>query len=543
MRRAFIPRMRRLLALSLLATALFATSCTKRETPAEEGIRTHTLLIGNQNEPATLDPQIYDAATDYNVIGALFEGLTNYDEKTATAVPGVAERWEISADGLIYTFHLRANARWSNGDRVTAQDFAWSFQRFITPALGNTYAYYFYPVRGAEAFATGKTRDFSTVGVAVIDDLTLRVTLDRPTAYFLGILATSALPVHRASVEAAGRFDDRSSPWAKPGKLIGNGAFTLTEWQPNARIVITKNPHYWNAAQNQIERVIISPIEKADAEELAFRAGQLHVTYSVPPSKLATYRQTAAEKLRIDPLLQLYFVNFNATKPPLDNPKVRRALTLALDRAAIATSVFSGARLPAHSLVPPHCGGYTGPAGQTEDFAAARALLAEAGYPGGRGFPSLPIQVLNDDKLPRLAEVIQALWRRELGVQATIEPYDQKTWIQNRLSLTHIVSLQGWTADFPDPIGFLDMFHTGNGSNVFGWSNHAYDALLDQAAKTADRDARFALLRQAEALMLDDAAVAPLVFGARTYLINPAVKNWESAPLGIHRYQLIELRN
>jgi oligopeptide transport system substrate-binding protein len=532
----------RLPSVLIALSALLAASCTRRETPAEAGLRTHTLLLGNQNEPATLDPQLYDAATDYNVIGALFEGLTNYDEKTATAVPGVAERWEISPDGLVYTFHLRANARWSNGDRVTARDFAWSFQRFISPALGNFYAYYFYPVRGAEAFATGQTKDFSGVGVEALDDLTLRVTLARPAAYFLGILATTALPVHRASVEAAGRFDDRTSPWARPGKLIGNGAFTLTEWQPNARIVVTKNPFYWGAAQNRIERVIFYPIEKAEAEELDFRAGQLHVTFSVPPSKLATYRQAAPEKLRIDPLLQLYLINFNATKPPFTNPKVRRALALALDRAAIASSVFSNARLPAPTLVPPNCGGYTGPAGQTENFAAARALLAEAGYPGGRGLPAMPLQVLNDDKLPKIAEVIQALWHRELGVEITIEPYDQKTWLQNQISLNHVLAVRGWTADFPDPIAFLDMFRTGNGSNAFGWSNRTYDALLDQAAATADRDARFALLRKAEALMLDDAACAPLIFGARTYLIDPAVKNWVPAPLGIHRYQLIDLQ-
>lgn len=533
----------RLLSLALLTlSALLASSCTKRETPVEEGIRTHTLLLGNQNEPATLDPQLYDAATDFNIIGALFEGLTCYDEKTATVVPGVAERWDLSADGLIYTFHLRPDARWSNGDPLTARDFAWSFQRFLTPALGNTYAYYLFPIRGAEAFNKGQTKSFAGVGVEVINDATLRVTLERPTAYFLGILATTVLPVHRASVEAAGRFDDRASPWARVGKLVGNGAFTLTEWQPNARIIVTKNPRYWNAAHNQIERVIFYPIEKAEAEELAFRAGQLHVTFSVPPSKIASYRRDAPGQLRIDPLLQLYMINFNSSRPPLDNPKVRRALALALDRAAITSSVFSGARAPAHTLVPPNCGGYTGPAGQTEDFAAARALLAEAGYPGGRGLPSLPMQVLNDDKLPRVAETIQAMWRRELGVQITIEPYDQKTWIDNQQTLSHTLALRGWTADYPDPLNFLEMFQTGNGSNVFGWSNHAFDALLNQAAKISDRTARFDLLRRAEKLMLDDAACAPLVFGARTYLINPAVKNWQPAPLGIHRYQLIELQ-
>ena len=533
----------RWLAVPLLLSVLLTASCAKRETPAEEGIRTHTLLVGNQNEPATLDPHIYDAATDFNVIVALFEGLTCYDEKTATAVPGAAERWDLSPDGLVYTFHLRADARWSNGDRLTARDFAWSFERFLTPALGNTYAYYLFSLHGAEAFNAGKSRNFADVGVEVIDDLTLRLTLDHPAPYFLGILATTVLPVHRASVEAAGRSDDRTSPWARPGKLVCNGPFTLTEWEPNSRIVVTRNPHYWNAAHNGIERVIFYPIEKADGEELAFRAGQLHITFSLPPSKIASYRRDAPGRLHIDPLLQLYMVNFNATKPPFNQPKVRRALALALDRAAIASSVFSGARLPARTLVPPNCGSYTGPAGQAEDYGAARALLAEAGYPGGRGLPSLPMQVLNDDKLPRVAEVIQALWRRELGVQITIEPYEQKTWVANQLALGHVLALRGWTSDYPDPLNFLEMFVTGNGSNVFGWSNRTFDALIDQSRVVSNPAARYDLFRKAEALMLDEAACAPLVFGAKTYLLHPAVRNWEPAPLGIHRYQLIELRN
>ena len=529
--------------LLLLLSACFAASCAKRETPAEAGIRTHTLLVGNQNEPATLDPHIYDAATDFNIIVALFEGLTVYDEKTATAIPGVAERWDVSADGLTYTFHLRPKAQWSNGDPLTARDFAWSFERFFTPALGNTYAYYLFSIRGAEAFNTGKTKNFADVGVQALDDTTLRLTLQYPAPYLPGVLATTILPIHRASVEAAGRADDRTSPWIRPGKLISNGAFTLTEWEPNARIVVTKNPRYWNAAHNQLERVIFFPIEKADGEDLAFRAGQLHVTFSLPASKIPAYRRDAPDSLHIDPLLQLYMINFNATKAPLNNPKVRRALALALDRAALASSVFNGARPPASTLVPPHCGPYTGPAGQTENFAAARALLAEAGYPGGKGLPSLPMQVLNDDKLPRVAETIQAMWRRELGVEITIEPYEQKTWLSNQLALSHTLALRGWTADFADPVNFLEMFETGNGSNVFGWSNREYDALIEKTRVTADPAARFALFRQAEEIMLKDAACAPLVFGAKTYLLNPAVKNWQSAPLGIHRYQVIELQN
>ena len=532
----------RLSVLCLLFSVLGLTACAKRETPVAEGIRTKTLLIGNQNEPATLDPDLIDAATDTNIAFALYESLTSFDEKTGAAVPGVAERWEISPDGLTYTFHLRASAQWSNGDRVTARDFAYSFERQLAPAHASPYAYYLWSIKNAEAFTAGTVKNFADVGVTVLDDATLRLTLAHPAPYLLGLLAQS-LPVHQATVEKFGTRDDRSSPWARPGRLVSNGPFTLTEWTPNARIVVTKNPHYWGAAGNQIDRVIFFPIEKADTEELNFRAGQLHVTFGLPASKIASYRAQSPEKLRTDPLLQTLMLNFNTTKPPLDNGKVRRALALALDRTAIAQRVLNGAGLPAHTLVPPNCGGYALPAGQPDDFAAARALLAEAGFPGGKGFPTITLQVRNDDKLPRIAEALQAMWRRELGIQITIEPYEQKTWLQNQQTLTHTLALKNWTADCPDPISFLETYRTGNGANWSGWSNKAYDALLDQAATSADPTTRFALLQQAETLMLDEAAVAPIVFGSRTYAIHPEVKNWEPAVLGVRRFQRVELRN
>ncbi|MDB6169608.1 MAG: extracellular solute-binding protein family 5 [Verrucomicrobia bacterium] len=529
--------------LGLLAAMFAVAGCKKRETPAEEGVRTHTLLVGNQNEPATLDPHLLDAATDLNIDVALFEGLTVLDEKTSRALPGVAERWEISPDGLVYTFHLRAGARWSNGDPVTAADFAYSIQRILTPALGSVYAYMLWPIRNAEAFNTGKITDFSSVGVTVVDPATLRLTLARPTPYLLELAAHNTwMPVHRPVIEKFGRMADRDTAWTRPGNLVGNGPFVLSEWRPNARVVVTRNPLYWDAARNHLERVIFFPTEKADVEELNFRAGQLHLTYSVPASKIPVYRQQSPDRLRLDPLLFLSYVNFNTTKPPLDNPKVRRALALAIDRAAISQSVYSGARQPATSVVPPNCGGYSPPGGQSVDFPAARALLAEAGYPGGRGLPPMAVQVLNDDKTPKVAETIQAMWQRELGVHVTIEPYEQKTWLQNQQTLSHTLGLLAWTADFADPITFLGIFLGGGGNNWTGWANPGYDALLEEASKTADPAARFALLRKAEALLLAEAPIAPVVYGARAYLIHPAVRNWEPSPLGIHRYQLIELR-
>lgn len=531
-------------AVALACVALGDAGCAKRETPAEEGIRTHTLLVGNQNEPASLDPHVVDAYTDQIILAALFEGLTVLDEKTSQALPGVAEKWEVSPDGLTYTFHLRADARWSNGDPVTAGDFAFSFQRLLTPSFGATYSYMLWPIKNAERFNKGTVKEFSVVGVEAVDDRTLRLRLEHPTPY-LPALATHAtwLPVPRATIEKFGKLDDRANPWIRPGHLVSNGAFMLAEWTPNARLVVAKNPRYWDAAHTKLERVIFFPTEKSDIEDLNFRAGQVHLTYDVPKSKMATYRAQSPSPLRIDPLLNITYLNFNVTKAPFTDARVRRALALAIDREPIARNVLNGSHLPAPTMVPPDCGGYAPRAKDTTDYAEARRLLAAAGFPGGKNFPAIPVQVLNDEAQPKMMEAIQAMWQRELGIRITIEPYEQKTWLQNQQSMTHTLALLGWTADFADPITFLDIYRTGGGQNWTGWGSKAYDALLDQSTATADPQKRFEILQNAEALLLEDAPVAPVAYRARTYLIHPAVKNWEPAPLGIHRFQRVELRN
>lgn len=527
-----------------LVALLLAAGCTKRETPVEEGIRTHTLLINNSEEPATLDPNLVDAYTDSNVIVALFEGLTIPDLKTSLPVPGAAERWEISPDGLVYTFHLRPTGKWSNGDPVTAADFAYSMRRILTPALGSVYSYMLWPIKHAQAFNQGKITDFGQVGVTVVDPLTLRLTLERPTPYLLALaMHQSWMPVHQATIEKFGKLADRNSAWTRPGNLVGNGAFTLTEWSPNSRIIVTRNHHYWDDAHNHLERVIIFPIANTDTDEMTYRAGQLHITYAVPTAKIPVYRAKAPGELRHDLLLATNYVQFNVTKPPFDNVKVRQAFAMAIDRTMLVANIYKGAREPASTLVPPGCGGYTPPAGQKFDYAAARALLAEAGYPGGRGLPNIAMQTVIDDRVGKIVEAIQAMWLRELGVHLDIEPMEQKTLLQNAQSLNYTVSLGGWSADFADPITFLDTFTTGNGNNFSGWSDPAYDRLIAQAANTGDPAARFALLQKAEALLLDEAPLAPFVFGARNYLIHPAVKNWNPSPIGVHLYQRVELKN
>lgn len=528
--------------LLVLAALLVSGGCTKRETPADAGIRTQTLLIGNLAEPRDLDPHVVTAATDMNILIGLFEGLTVLDEKTSQALPGVASSWDPSDDGLVWTFHLRPDARWSNGDPVTSHDFAYAFRRILSPAMAAEYSYMLWPIKNAEAYNAGKITDFSSVGIATPDNFTLQVTLERPTPYLPALAGhTTWLPVHRGTIEKHGRMDQPGTTWTRPGNLVGNGPFQLSEWTPNARIVLDKNPRYWDAATTRLQHIIFFPTENPDVEERNFRAGQLHITFDLPSSKIPVYQRESPRQLRLDALLNIWYLNFNTTKPPLDNPLVRQALALAVDREAISRSVYNGAFRAAQSFVPPDCGGYVSTTHTRTDVAEARRLLAEAGYPGGRGLPVLSVQALNNDKLPKVAEALQGMWKKELGVNVTIEPSEQKIWIQTQTAMNHTIGLMGWVADFADPVTFLQLRETGNGNNWSGWSNPAYDRLLQTAANTADAQARFALFQQAETLLLNEAAASPLVYGARTYLINPAVKNWDSAPLGLHQYKKVYL--
>lgn len=529
----------------LLVATLGVLSCARRETPAEAATRAHTLLIGNQSEPADLDPHIVTAYTDQNILMALFEGLTCLDEETSVPVPGIAEKWDISGDGLSYTFHLRANARWSNGERVTAGDFAYSFRRILSPALASEYSYMLWPIKNAEAFNSGKLTDFDKVGVTAIDDTRLRIELERPTPYLLSLAAHPTwFPVQRATIEKFGRIDQRSTAWTRPGNLIGNGAFVLTEWSPNARVVVEKNPHYWGAAKNEIERVVFLPIENPDVEERGFRAGQMQITYTLPTEKIARYRESAPDQLRVDPFLQTFFLRFNVTKPPLDDARIRRALALALDRESLTRNVLRGSRLPADSLVPPGTGGYkfdiarTAAQSQADE---ARQLLRDAGVAEGKGLPVFELQVRNDDTQPKVAEAIQGMWQRELGVRVTIVPFEQKTWLQNQQSMAYTIAFSGWAGDYADPSTFLELFLRGGGNNWTGWGDAAYDQAIADAAKSTDTAERFTLFQKAESRLLEAAPIAPLYFGARTYLIRPVVKNWRPALLGFHRYQLIKL--
>ncbi|WP_246026510.1 peptide ABC transporter substrate-binding protein [Oleiharenicola lentus] len=517
--------------------------CAKRETPAEAGLRTGTLLVGNLAEPQELDPQLIAAYTDQNIAVALFEGLCALDERSSQPVPGVAERWVASPDGLTWTFHLRATAKWSNGESLTAHDFVASWRRVLNPALAAEYAYLLYPLKNAAALNAGQMTDFSALGAEALDDRTLRITLERPTPFLPALTAQPVwFPVNPRALAKFGDANRRQSAWTRPENLVGNGPFTLAEWTPSARLVVAKNPAYWDAASVRLSQIIFFPTESPDVEERNFRAGQVHLTYGLPTSKLATYQRENPAALRLDPFLQAIFLRFNTTRPPFTDARVRRALSLAVDRDAIAASVLRGAGTPARSFTPPDCAGYTARASVPTDFEAARRLLAEAGFPGGRGLPVLELQVRNDEHQPRVAEVLQAQWAKELGVSLTLAPLEQKTWVQNQQTLNYTLSGAGWIGDFVDPVTFLDLFVSTGGNNWTGWASADYDRFIAQAAATPDPAARREIFQQAEILLLEQAPVAPVFFGTRAYLIHSSVKGWEPSLLGLHQYKRVYLQ-
>ncbi|MGA7724270.1 MAG: peptide ABC transporter substrate-binding protein [Opitutaceae bacterium] len=533
-RSLFVP------AVGIAALALFG--CSRRETRAEEGIRTQTLLYGNAADPADLDPQVVYAFTDSQILYTLFEGLTKLEGATSAAVPAGAERWDVSPDGTVYTFHLRRDARWSNGDPVTAGDYTYSYQRVLTPAFGAVYSYVLWPIRNAEAFNAGRITDFSLVGVKALDAYTLQLTLERPTPYLPALAShTTWLPVHKAVIEKFGRMDEKGTPWTRPGNLVGNGAFTLAEWVPNSRVSVVKNPLYWDAARTRLNRVEFYPIENPEIEELNYRSGQLHVTYLFPMSKVAAYRAHRPADLRVDQVLSTYYLFMNTTRPPFDNVKLRLALAHAMDREELSRDVTRGLYPVARCLTPPNCGGYTARAQISDDYDLARRLLAEAGYPGGKGLPPIEVQCYETEVPLRMLEALQAMWLKELGVRITIAQLEQKTLFQNQQDRNYTMAYSGWIADYPDPSTFLGTMVTDCGNNWAGWSNKDYDRLILEASNEADNGRRMELFQRAEAILLSEAPLIPLYFRPNVYAISPAVRGLTTTQVGYHEFNRIWL--
>jgi oligopeptide transport system substrate-binding protein len=527
----------------LLLVLLFClASCGRVETAVEKGNRLQVLHKGNGKEVQDLDPHLVNGVSAFNVISALLEGLVGEDPHDLHPVPGVAERWEVSPDEKTYTFHLRRDARWSNGDPVTARDFVDSYQRILSPALGSDVAYMLYPVANAEAFNAGKITDFAQVGFRAIDDWTLEITLASPTPYFLSLLSHySWYPVHLPTIRKYGPAFERGSRWTRPGRYVGNGPFTLEEWRLNDRIRVEKSATYWDAKTVSLSAIVFHTIDSNDVEERAFRSGQLHVTDSIPVNRIDRYRRERPELLRIDPYLGTYFFRVNVTRPALNNRLVRRALAMAIDRQAIVENVWRGGQLPASCFTPPNTAGYTCEASIPYDPATGRKLLAEAGYPEGRGLPPIEILFNSSENHKLTAEAIQQMWRKELNVNVALVNQEEKVYFDSRRQMNYEICRSTWIGDYNDPNSFLNIWVNANGNNQTGWSSPEYDGLIAEAEKTADQGARFAAFQKAEALLLDDAPILPVYFYTHAFLLQPSVKGWFPTILDHHPYKHVRL--
>jgi oligopeptide transport system substrate-binding protein len=408
--------------------------------------------------------------------------------------------------------------------------------------LGAENAGMLYVLRGAEAFHKGATKDFANVGVKATDPQTLRVVLEHPTPYFLSLLTHAAwLPVPLAVVSAHGDAYTRGGGWTRAGRLVGNGAFVLKSWQPNREIVVEKSPTYWDAAHVRLNGIHFYPIENLDAEERAFRAGQLHVTYVLPFGKVDAYRRNSPRLLRTDPYLNTYFFRLNVRQSPLSNERVRRALALAVDRSAIVEKILRGGQLPATAITPSGMPGYTPPPGTPSDLAAARALLVEAGFPEGRGLPALEMLYNTSANHRLIAEAVQEMWRRDLGIEVRLLNQEFKVVLSERRAGRYQILLSDWVGDYLDPTTFLDLWRSDSGNNHTGWGSPDYDALLFAAARTADPAARASQLQRAEALMLAAAPVIPLYYNTHVFLLQPSVRGWNPTLLDHHPYKHVWL--
>ena len=532
---------RHLFPLLLSGLVLFTTAACGRKSSATTEPAANAakiLLYGNGAEPQNLDPHTVTGVPENKLLNAFFEGLVSYGPTATDTVGGVAERWEISPDGTVYTFHLRATAKWSNGDPVTAQDFVRSYQRILTPALGAEYAYKFAAVVGAEEYQRGELKDFTQVGIKALDTRTLEIRLKHPVPYLLEAMKHYAwFPVHIASVEKHGGLATRGTAWTRVENFVGNGPFVLKQWQPNQVIVAEPSPTYWDRAAVKLDAIHFFPTENLETEERMFRTGQLHKTYELPASKLDVYQRDFPDSYRSDPYYGSYYFRFNTTRKPLDDVRVRRALSIAIDRESLARNVVRGGMQPAYGLTPP-TEKFTARAKLSGDVAEARRLLAAAGYPEGRGFPRIELLYNTQDNHRRVCEALQEMWRQNLGIEVGLINQEWKVYLRSMDTLDYDMARGGWIGDYNDPNSFYDTFVTGGGNNRTGWSNARYDQLLRDTGHAADEPARMELYQQMEELLMQELPIMPVYFYRKVYAVSPKL-HWPANPLDNQNWKFV----
>lgn len=495
--------------------------CSPPEPPAD-------LTIINTAEPESLDPAIIVAQVDERVVEGLFEGLTRLEPVKARAVPGLAERWEISPDGKTYTFHLRTNLVWSTGEPITADDVVYSWIRALDPKTAARYAGQLYYLKNAEDFNTGKIKDPSLVGVKALDKLTLQVELAAPTAFFLDLCAFPTLAVvPRQAIE---KYGDH---WLTHKPLPVSGAYELDTWRLNDKIRLVKNPRYWDATNTQSAIIDILPIGSPSTALNLYERGEADIAWDksmIPPELI----DVLLKRPDFHPFsfLGTYFVRFNTTHKPFDDPRVRQALALAIDKERIVTKITrAGEHITSH-LVPDGTQNYTSPEGLGHNVELARKLLAEAGYPGGKGFPHFEYLYDSTSKLhENIAIELQQMWHDELGIQMDLRQIETQVFWGTLSRMDYDLARSSWIGDYNDANTFLGMFVTGDGNNETGWGNPRYDQLVHTANQTVDLKKREELFQQAETILVrDQVPIIPLYIyvGVNYFDTNKVQGIWEN---------------
>lgn len=538
-------RLIQLVALAILIAAVSWFHHDRQKRPprvkvaADKGI----LLIGNGTDIETLDPHMANGQPEHFIISSLFEGLVAADaEDPDKDAPGVALSWE-SKDFVTWTFKLRPDARWSDGKAITADDFIYGWKRILSPDLASDYAEMLHLLKGAADFNKGRTTDFSTVGVKTPDAHTLEVTLDGPAPYFPGMLKHYAwYPVPKQAIEKFGGMTQRDTAWARPGNIVGNGPFVLEGWLIKQYIAVKKNPAYWDAANVNLNGIHFFTIDNAETEERVFLDNQLHLTRAVPLGGIPGYRAKPPVWFKQSPELTTEFYRCNVTRPPLDNPKVRHALSLAVDRRTLTDDVIKSGHLPATGLVPPATSrDYQPPDRVRFDPVEAKKLLAEAGFPEGRGFRKIEILTNSNESARTIAEFFQESWNKHLGIEVSILQQDWQVYLDSMRKLNYDVVRGGWVGDYTDPFTFLSVFRSTDGNNNTGWKSPRYDELLLAATRELDAAARMKFMREGEELLLNELPMIPVYWRMDSYFQRPEVLNWKKSMIGHRCYKAIRI--
>ncbi|MFQ9695001.1 MAG: ABC transporter substrate-binding protein [Klebsiella michiganensis] len=491
------------------------------------------LVRNNGSEPSSLDPHKVESDVENNIISDLFEGLVSVSP-TGEIESRLAEKWE-NKDNTVWTFHLRPGVTWSDGTAITAQDIVWSWQRLVSPLTASPYASYpgnMHIVNGAEIAQGQKAPE--TLGVKAIDDVTLEVTLTQPNAAFLAMLAhPSLVPLDKVLIS---RYGDK---WTKPEHIVTSGPYKLSQWVVNERIVAERNPRYWDNAHTVINKVTYLPISSETADVNRYKAGEIDIVYTVPINQFAQLKKTMGDQLDVSPQLATYYYEFNTTRPPFNDPRVRRALNMALDKDIIAEKVLGQGQRPAWLISQPDIGGVklhnpeyaSWP--RDKRIAEAKKLLSEAGY--NETHPLVFNLLYNtSESHQRIAIAASSMWKKNLGVEAKLQNQEWKTMLDAMHTHNFDAVRYAWIADYDDAATFLNNFRTGDSENTSQYSNPAYDEALRNAAKASDTTARGKFYQQAEDLLGQDVPAIPVYHYVRTHLVKPWVGGFTPDKLGYY---------